>query len=199
MSKFNRVQTTFSNGEFSPEAQGVVDAEEYKNGADTIENFIAQKVTGAKKRPGTQFKKAITGIGTVPANGGPALLPFKFSKKEAYTIVIRPNGVIPSTTDFLQIYKNDAALTQSTITNLTLGILSASLDPRGFIYAQTADLLFVTHSSGTVLPFVIARGVVDTFFINSISTGLINNAAKINSSLRFPYREVNIDQNLSKE
>ena len=195
MSKYNTVQTNFSNGEISPKAQGRVDLEEYFNALSRMENFLPKGFGGAFKRPGTQFEKDVDVFGTSPANGGPALLPFVVSKTEAYTVVIRPNGVLPTVTPFIRIYKNDAPATEATISpfNYILDTLDANLEARDFVFAQSGDLMFVTHASGTVRPFVISRVAVDTFQINEISTALPSQVNPISPVLRHPYRATNTD------
>jgi len=193
MSKFNTSLNTFTAGEFSPTMEGRSDVKEYSAAAAKLLNYIPRKQGGVTQRPGTRLITEITGLGS-PGNGGAALLPFIFSKTEAYVIAIKNNGVLPGVTPFIQIFKNDG--TPSVVDNqYNLSVIPATVDPRGYNFAQSGDIMFVTHSSGTVRPLIIFRISDNAFRVTELET-LINvpdetDQAKIAPVLRVPFRDVN--------
>jgi len=193
MSKFNIGLNTFTGGEFSPTMEGRSDVKEYSAAAAKLLNYIPRKQGGVSQRPGTRLITEIQSLGS-PGNGGAALLPFIFSKTEAYVIAIKNNGVLPGVTPFLQIFRNDGVQAVVDI-QYNLSVIPATVDPRGYNFAQSGDLMFVTHSSGTVRPLIIFRISNNSFRVTELET-LINipdetDQAKIAPVLRVPYRDVN--------
>ena len=85
MSKFNKIQATFSSGEVSEKVKGRRELKEYHEADETLENFIVQPQGGIVKRPGSQF---VTDDFISIAEDDIKLIPFIFSKSESYICVL---------------------------------------------------------------------------------------------------------------
>jgi hypothetical protein len=74
-------QTSFNAGELSPLLKGRPSLDKFKNGCETMENFIPQIQGPARKRPGTRFVAEVR-----DAAGAARLLPFEYSTTQAYVL-----------------------------------------------------------------------------------------------------------------
>jgi hypothetical protein len=166
MSKFVHGQTTFIGGELSPEAEGRTGLEQFKSSCSKLLNFIVAKLGGARKRPGTEYVREV-GL------SGAALIPFIFSKTQAYIIAIKPINETPvagfSVANFIEIYENDSAGTSATLF-FDYKFQTFLLDPKGFSFAQSGDVMFITHSSYAFVPMKIIRDATGAFHAVSIQT-----------------------------
>lgn len=131
-------------------------------------------------------------------NGRPALIPFKVSNTESYVIVIVPDGGA-GLVNFIQIYRNDGSGTLATITFQSSNIISPFLgvDPKGYTYAQSGDILFLAHAAGTARPIMIVRTAEDTFEVGDYMTSTITGLITVKTSageaaIRQPYKDPNI-------
>lgn len=75
------------------------------------------------------------------------------------------------------------------------------IDPRGFHYAQSGDILIITHNSGTIPPIVIARTGANTFLVEwyyryalEASYGVLETKLYYPLVLRNPFKNPNISQ-----
>lgn len=169
MARYNKAINSFSSGEMGPKTRSRFDINEYAQGLETMENFIPYRSGGAVRRPGSKHKATIstTLIGTDDSFYGG--IPFIFSQSEAYTVVINPDNNIPN--DAIKIYKRNGVQVTATYTApnfFDLPNFSSSLDPNGFHFAQSGDVLYIVHNSGNYPPFLIKRTSQDTFEINHI-------------------------------
>ena len=196
--KYRYVQNAFSNGELHPRLDGRTDLEEYAKGVDTLENFITFRQGGVSRRMGSRF------VGTLsPASGSyVGLYPFIYSKTESYVISIE---IISTTSIKVQIYdpagnlanittvKDDPTdlATSKTITISGRGLSNLTTDVNKFTYAQSADVFFLTHSTGNMKPLVIARTEADTFFIKDIED--YQWTTNPDKTLYTPFKDANID------
>jgi len=189
MSKFNSIKNNFSNGEVSPKVLGRLDLQEYDNACELMNNFIPLRNGGATKRPGTRFVAEINDM------FDPALLPFVVSEELGYTIAIDPT--LADAGKLIRIFKanGDEMVVNQAPYDLIDGVYSnipTDLDPRKYVFAQLADGLFVTHTSGRQIPFVITRLSETTFVVNGFSFPNPYNNASVSEILKAPYRDTNI-------
>ena len=81
MPKASWIQNSFNAGELSPRLKGRSDLDKYKNGCETLENFIPQVYGPVTKRPGTRFVKEVKFSGKKTR-----LIPFQYSINQAYML-----------------------------------------------------------------------------------------------------------------
>ena len=207
--KYRHVQNSFTSGELHPRLDGRTDLEEYQSGVDTLQNFITFRQGGVARRMGSRYISDLAPSDTASYVG---LIPFVFSKKEAYNLAIeiRSSGTIlrikaynssgnaVNLTTTLDDPGSYAAYQDITISGQTSDILSVgrgleniTTDVNGFNYAQSADLLFVTHNTGRMKPLVIARTELDKFYISNIEEYFWTTDSK--KSLYTPYLTANTD------
>jgi len=169
--KYNKAINSFSSGELGPKTRARFDIDEYSQGLDTLSNMVLYKSGGAVRRPGSRFVAEIDSAllpATIPLVG---MYPFIFSQDEAYTIIIGPDNNTPD--NAVKVFKRDGA---SGIVDYKTGVTDyfllpnfpAELDPLGFQYAQSGDVMYFVHNSGTYPPFVIKRTSQDNFEVQHI-------------------------------
>ena len=100
MSRVSSIQTNFTAGELSQDLHGRIDIAKYKNGADTLENFIIQPHGGIVRRPGTRFVKEVK-----TSSAKTRLIPFEFSTTQAYCIEV---GNL-----YMRFYKDQGAILET--------------------------------------------------------------------------------------
>lgn len=135
MAKSTPTLTNFTAGEFSPRLEGRFDIEKYYNSASTIHNFTVQTYGGVQKRPGTRYIAAIkTQTGS---NSGARLIPFVFSKTQAYIIEFGHN--------YIRFFKDEGQIYSSGSTpyEVSTSYTAAQLDD--LQYVQSADVLYIVH------------------------------------------------------
>ena len=197
MSRFHNVHNNFSAGEFSPKVLGRVDTVEYKNGVRLMKNFIPLRNGGVSKRSGSRF------IVDISAMADPAFLPFIASETLGYIIAIDPT--LADGGKLIRIFKAGGA--EMAVTSQLVGLegvatsFPTDVDPRGFIFTQIADVLFVTHTSGRFMPLIVIRLSDTTFHVAGYHTfsdvfntlGLADPSIfNISNVLKVPYRDPNI-------
>lgn len=195
MSKFNSQQSNFSSGELSPKLEGRSDIKEYKDGLALLENFTTINSGGVTKRPGARY------IATLANTIAPVIIPFIVDKLTAYIITISPNsfGSVGLSVDDqpIHIYKNDGTAVAFSMSSLD-GV-SEELDKHGFYWAQSADVLFITHTSGTMEPFIIIRDATDSFSALTWSQSFVNYdtgptiAGAVKRAIKYPYMDANVN------
>ena len=84
MAESSPILTNFTSGELSPRLNGRIDMEKYYNGASTINNFQVLMHGGLQKRSGTRYITPIKN--QTGSNSGARLIPFVFSKTQAYIL-----------------------------------------------------------------------------------------------------------------
>ena len=209
--KYRHVQNAFTSGELHPRLDGRTDLEEYATGVDTLQNFTTFRQGGISRRMGSRYVSTITPTATTSYVG---LIPFIFSKKESYNIAIE----IKSSGAVLRIKVFDSEGTAGTITTslddpsgyaaykdipisgntsddfgVGRGLENLTTDVNNFSYAQSADLLIVTHNSGRIRPLVIARTASNKFYISNMQEYFWSTAMK--QTLHVPYEDTNTDSN----
>ncbi len=189
MGKFNISQNSFSIGVLSPKVKGRSDLKEYKQGVERMENMIPMPAGGARKRPGLIYLHDQNG--SLPNGSNTAVIPFNPNDVAGYYIEITSGTGSPDSSSF-KIYKIDGTACTTSIQTSTAYPLSfpASLDPLGWRYVQSADILFLTHNSHSVEPTIITRTGDTQFVLKSLakeSTILGSNVAFV-----YPYMDVNV-------
>ena len=137
MADSSPILTNFTSGELSPRLNGRIDMDKYYNGASTISNFVVLMHGGLTKRPGTRFIREIkTSSGS---NSGARLVPFVFSKTQAYVLEFGHN--------YIRFYKDEGIIVSSGTTpyEIATTYTAAQLDELEFV--QSADILYIVHGS----------------------------------------------------
>ena len=137
MADSSPILTNFTSGELSPRLNGRIDMDKYYNGASTISNFIVLMHGGLSKRPGTRHIREIkTSSGS---NSGARLIPFTFSKTQAYILEFGHN--------YIRFYKDEGVIVSSGTTpyEIATTYTAAQLDEIEFV--QSADILYLVHQS----------------------------------------------------
>lgn len=162
MARYKDSINAFSSGELSQKLRARYDAEIYKYGLETMENFIPLQSGGATKRPGTRVVSEVSNV--IGSYSNPRILiPFVVSKTEAYIVSIEVGGLI---TEAIKIFDREGFVTTASFSSSTyfnVGNFASNLDPSEFQYAQSADVMFITHASGTIPPIVLRRDGVNSF------------------------------------
>ena len=137
MADSSPIFTNFTSGELSPRLNGRIDMDKYYNGASTISNFMVLMHGGLSKRPGTRHIAEIkTSSGS---NSGARLIPFTFSKTQAYVLEFGHN--------YIRFYKDEGIIVSSGTTpyEIATTYTAAQLDELEFV--QSADILYIVHGS----------------------------------------------------
>lgn len=192
MAKYVHASNNFSSGEFSPRSLGRFDVEEYANGLNLAHNFMIGKQGGLFKRHGSRFFKDLA------VNNGVGLIPMETSDGNSYLFSIDPKN--NKNAGFIEVHKTTltdfggtAAIANNPYSLIaSLYDLPDDLDPTGYVYVQISDALFLTHTSGKQLPFVIIREGENTFNSYSLIDNTFINDSNIATVLKRPYRDVNI-------
>ena len=167
MSRVSTIQTNFTAGELSKDLHGRIDIAKYKNGADTLENFIVQPHGGIVRRPGTRFVKEIK-----TSSAKTRLIPFEFSTTQAYCIEV---GNL-----YMRFYKDQGSIleTGQNITAVTKASPAVvTISSHGY---SNGDEVFITGISGmTELNgkyFLVAGKTTHTFQLTDIDGNNINSS-----------------------
>jgi len=177
MPRFRHIQNNFTGGEISAEAHGRTDIPSYSNSCEEITNFFVKTPGGAYKRPGSQFllsdriQYPMVFPGA-PLNGGVAfaltgkvrIIPFIFSRTDAYVIFIRINAgsaalSMANVNDLDESIAISFASNTNSAPHMTGYTTDAELEE--LQYAQSGDLVFFVHKNHP--PFFIARTATATF------------------------------------
>mgnify|MGYP003145733918 FL=1 len=130
------VITNFTAGELSPRLAGRIDLDRYQNGVETLENFKVFTHGGIIKRSGTGY---IAGIKTqTGSNSGAVLVPFIFSKTQAYVLEFGHN--------YFRIFKDEGQVSSGgSVVEITSNCDWTAAQVADLRFAQSADILYVVH------------------------------------------------------
>ena len=134
MAESSPILTNFTSGELSPRLNGRIDMEKYYNGASTINNFQVLMHGGLQKRSGTRYIAPIkTQTGS---NSGARLIPFVFSKTQAYILEFGHN--------YIRFFKDEGQITSGgSVYEISTTYTAAQIDQ--IEYVQSADVLYLVH------------------------------------------------------
>lgn len=161
MGKFRNIVNNFLFGEISRKARARTDVPEYNKSCQLMERFTPFVNGGASKDNGTRF---VLNLGTMVK---PGLIPFNINKTLGYWVALDPSRAGGSGA-FVKIFKEDGTAmtvdeTRFLAEDGNTSIFDQTIDPRGFIFASIADVMFVTHNSGLQMPLAIFRTGDTTF------------------------------------
>lgn len=131
MPKSSPIQTSFNAGELSPQLKGRVDLEKYRNGCDTVLNFLPQIYGTARKRPGTYFVEEVK-----DSSKKSRLIPFEFSTTQAY--------VLEFANQTLRFFANGGIVLSSGVP-YEISTPYTSDELFDIDYAQSADVVYLAH------------------------------------------------------
>ena len=139
MADSSPILTNFTSGELSPRLNGRIDMDKYYNGASLINNFIVLMHGGLVKRPGTRFIREIkTSTGS---NSGARLIPFVFSKTQAYVLEFGHN--------YIRFYKDEGIIVSAGTTPYEIATTYTAAQVNEIEFVQSADVLYLVHESHT--------------------------------------------------
>ena len=137
MADSSPILTNFTSGELSPRLNGRIDMEKYYNGASTLHNLQVLMHGGLQKRSGTKFVKEIkTSSGS---NSGARLIPFVFSKTQAYILEFGHN--------YIRFFKDEGIIVSGGTTPYEISTTYTAAQVNGIEYVQSADVLYLVHEA----------------------------------------------------
>ena len=134
MAESSPILTNFTSGELSPRLNGRIDMEKYYNGASSINNFQVLMHGGLQKRSGTRYITPIKN--QTGSNSGARLIPFVFSKTQAYILEFGHN--------YIRFFKDEGQITSGgSVYEISTTYTAAQIDQ--IEYVQSADVLYLVH------------------------------------------------------
>lgn len=143
MSKASPIQNSFSAGEFSPKIYGRSDAERYKQGLATCENYVPTTEGPIERRPGEVYVKDAK-----DPSKPPTLIPFKFSATQNYILEFGDY--------YLRFYTNNGQIITNGTSYIVTGITAYNQSQADGTFANSIDGYFnfyASRSSTTPNPF----------------------------------------------
>ena len=135
MADSSPILTNFTSGELSPRLNGRIDMDKYYNGASSLSNFIVLMHGGLVKRPGTRFIREIkTSSGS---NSGARLIPFVFSKTQAYILEFGHN--------YIRFFKDEGIIVSGGTTPYEIATTYTAAQVDELEFVQSADILYLVH------------------------------------------------------
>lgn len=126
-----KAQYSFNNGELSPHIMGRIDVDKYDAGAQKVENFLCTKEGPVVRRSGARFVREVK-----DSSAKTRLVSFVFSDEQAYTLEL---GDL-----YCRFYRDEGVILSGGVpVELTTPYVTADLF--GLHFAQSADVLYVTH------------------------------------------------------
>lgn len=136
------IRNSFNAGELSPLLRGRVDLEKYKNGCDTLTNFIPQIFGPAQKRPGARFV-----IEVKDSSKPTRLIPFEFSNTQAFALEFGDN--------YIRFHADGGTVETAPDTPYEISSPYDDDDLFEINYAQNADVIYLVHPDHP--PYKLAR------------------------------------------
>lgn len=153
MAKASPIQNSFNAGELSPQLRGRADLEKYRNGCETLENFLPQVFGPARKRPGTRFVREIGDS----ANAA-RLIPFEFSSTQAFALEFGDQTI--------RFYADGGVvLNGGSPYEIVSPYTSAELNELN--YTQSADVIYLVHPNHP--PYKLARLAATNWTMTEVS------------------------------
>ena len=153
MAKASPMQNSFNAGELSPALKGRADLEKYRNGCDTMINFLPQIHGPARKRPGTRYVNEVK-----DSSKQVRLIPFEYSTEQAYVLEFGDG--------YIRFYANGGVVLDGAsvyeISSPYSDTELADLD-----YAQSADVIYISHPNYT--PYKLARFAATNWTMTAVT------------------------------
>jgi len=156
--KFSTIQNSFKSGAISQKLIGRTDLEERPNAVEKMENFLVMPEGGAVRRPGS---RQFTQTALTQTNNDTAIFPFIVSQTEAYLVVLYSDNSGANRFGNFEIYNSIG--NKVAVTSLSSIGTFATITSDGFSFAQVADIMIITHSSGHYEPLVVLRTATSAF------------------------------------
>ena len=147
-------QTSFNAGELSPLLKGRPTLDKYRNGCETLENFIPQIQGPARKRPGTRFVAEVK-----DSADATRLLPFEYSTTQAYVLEF---GDL-----YIRFYLDGGVVESSPGVPYEIVSPYTSAQLAALEYAQSADVIYITHPDHP--PYKLARASALSWTITAVT------------------------------
>ncbi len=147
-------QTSFNAGELSPLLKGRPTLDKYRNGCETLENFIPQIQGPARKRPGTRFVAGVKDFADATR-----LLPFEYSTTQAYVLEF---GDL-----YIRFYLDGGVVESSPGVPYEIVSPYTSAQVAALEYAQSADVIYITHPDHP--PYKLARTSALSWTITAVT------------------------------
>jgi len=167
------LQSAFTGGEFGDSIKGRVDAERYRDAADTILNWVVRPEGRLERRPGT---KHVTP--TKYADGTVRLLPFEFNTEQAYILEFGDNS--GGTDPYMRVHKDHAIVVNSTTYTIT-GATQASpvvVTTSAAHDRSNGDRVIITGVAGMTelnnREFIVANKAATTFELTNIDSANVD-------------------------
>ena len=147
-------QTSFNAGELSPLLKGRPTLDKYRNGCETLENFIPQIQGPARKRPGTRFVAEVK-----DSADATRLIPFEYSTTQAYVLEF---GDL-----YIRFYLDGGVVESSPGVPYEIVSPYTSAQLAALEYAQSADVIYITHPDHP--PYKLARASALSWTITAVT------------------------------
>ena len=147
-------QTSFNAGELSPLLKGRPTLDKYRNGCETLENFIPQIQGPARKRPGTRFVAEVK-----DSADATRLIPFEYSTTQAYVLEF---GDL-----YIRFYLDGGVVESSPGVPYEIVSPYTSAQVAALEYAQSADVIYITHPDHP--PYKLARTSALSWTITAVT------------------------------
>ncbi len=147
-------QTSFNAGELSPLLKGRPTLDKYRNGCETLENFIPQIQGPARKRPGTRFVAEVK-----DSADATRLIPFEYSTTQAYVLEF---GDL-----YIRFYLDGGVVESSPGVPYEIVSPYTSAQLAALEYAQSADVVYITHPEHA--PYKLARASALSWTITAVT------------------------------
>ena len=153
--KFNKAINSFGSGELGPELRARFDTPQYKQGAQTIDNFTVDKTGGLSRRFGTELSYSIDHQQAGAYVAFPEkLIPYAYKNQEF--LVAIPTGALAAV-DTIKWYKeNDLEVVEqfSVVKDFTPNYDVYYEEVHHIQYTQVGKYLVIVSTEGKVAPFV---------------------------------------------
>ena len=147
-------QTSFNAGELSPLLKGRPTLDKYRNGCETLENFIPQIQGPARKRPGTRFVAEVK-----DSADATRLIPFEYSTTQAYVLEF---GDL-----YIRFYLDGGVVESSPGVPYEIVSPYTAAQVAALEYAQSADVVYITHPDHA--PYKLARTSALSWTITAVT------------------------------
>jgi hypothetical protein len=150
MPQVTAIQSNFTAGEISPYLFSRIDLEKYRNGCYTLQNFIAQRYGGIRKRGGTEFINEVK-----DSSKSVRLVSFVYSVTQAYVLEF---GDL-----YVRFYTNGGILESAPSTPVEVVTPWDEDEIWDLQFAQSADVLYIVHPD--FAPRTLSRTSATTFVL----------------------------------
>jgi hypothetical protein len=150
MPQVTAIQSNFTAGEISPYLFSRIDLEKYRNGCYTLQNFIAQRYGGIRKRGGTEYINEVK-----DSSKSVRLVSFVYSVTQAYVLEF---GDL-----YVRFYTNGGILESSPGVPVEVVTPYDQDEIWDLQFAQSADVLYIVHPD--FAPRTLSRTSATTFVL----------------------------------